>query len=109
MQESKWYCGVCNYEATSLMRDLWKHMKTENHNHPPPRMGSEALGSGEIGEWCRTHGWKTMTDVNAKGTEDQCFILFRRPMAPIYPEYIGRAKNLIIIVTTMQDTLGGLL
>ena len=108
MQESKWYCGVCNYEAARLMPDIWKHMRTEKHTSHKPRKGSEAMGSSEIGEWCRSHGWRTITDVNAKGTEDQCFILFRRPMTPIYPEYIGRAKNLIIIVTTLHDTLGGL-
>ena len=108
MQESKWYCGVCDYEDTKYYGGMLKHMMSNNHHHPNPRKGSVALGSGELGEWCRTHGWRTMTNVNAKGSEDQCFILFSRPLTPIYPEYMGRAKNLIIIVTTIQDTLMGM-
>ena len=61
-------------------------------------------GMSGIKEWCRKHDWKTTTDANAQGTEDQCFVLLKRPMSPIFPEYMSRAKNLLIIVTTLGDT-----
>ena len=61
-------------------------------------------GMSGIKEWCKKHDWKTTTDANAQGTEDQCFVLLKRPLSPIFPEYMSRAKNLLIIVTTLGDT-----
>ena len=64
--------------------------------------GIRGLMSG-ITKWCKNHGWKVTNDANAQGTEDQCFVLLKRPMGPIFPEYMSRAKNLLIIVTTLGD------
>ena len=57
----------------------------------------------QIGEWCKAHGWKVMTQVNAQGTEHECVVLFHRPMSVIFPEHMSRARNALIIVTTLGD------
>ena len=57
-----------------------------------------------IKEWCLKLNWKYTTDANIQGTEDQCYILLKRPMSRIYPEFMSRARNLLIIVTTLGDT-----
>ena len=44
-----------------------------------------------------------MSQANAQGTEDECVVLFQRPMSLIFPEYMSRARNLLIIVTTLGD------
>ena len=44
-----------------------------------------------------------MTQQNAQGTEHECVVLFQRPMSYIYPEFMSRARNVLIIVTTLGD------
>ena len=57
----------------------------------------------ELGKTCKAHGWSSITDKNAQGTEDECFIIFRRPWYPVYPENMARARQLLIIVTTVGE------
>ena len=57
----------------------------------------------QIGEWCEAHGWKVMTQANAQGTEHECVVLFQRPMSHIFPEFMSRARNVLVIVTTLGD------
>ena len=66
--------------------------------------------TAEIEKWCKAHGWTFLTDSNVQGTEDECVVILTRPMYALFPEYFSRARNLLIIVTTIgQDYLGYIL
>ena len=58
-------------------------------------------------EWCLNQGWKRMTDDSMPGTEDQCVILFMRDseQVKLFPEHFGRARNMLIIVTTLTNNV----
>ena len=52
---------------------------------------TEKIGDpNTLAELCAEYQWQYMTDLNAQGTEDECFVLYRRPYHPIYPEYLAR-------------------
>ena len=52
-------------------------------------------------EWCKINGWKFVNDSNVQGTEDECIVILARPLYLLYPEYLSRARNLLIIITTI--------
>ena len=57
----------------------------------------------EVIQWCKTNGWKYINDSNIQGTEDECVVILTRPIYRMFPEYISRARNLLVIVTTCQN------
>jgi len=73
-----------------------------------PKQAKKMDDSDTLADHCKAHGWSYMKDINAQGTEDECFIIIRRPWSPIYPEHLSRARKLLIIVTTELAGMPGL-
>ena len=87
-----------------IKSDYSKDMSVTVHKLVPiddDKLAREENNS-EVAEWCRAHGWKFEIDSNVQGTEDECVVILTRPLYQLYPEYISRARNLLIIVTSLR-------
>ena len=70
---------------------------------PYTKVGKSDIAEDELKviEWCKYNGWKYVNDSNVQGTEDECIVILTRPLYLLYPEYLSRARNLLIIITTI--------
>ena len=54
--------------------------------------------SANAEEWCGEHGWRFLEEHKINGSEDQVVVIMDG--LPMLPEYISRARNLQVIVST---------
>ena len=60
--------------------------------------------SEEASVWCQEQGWRYVEDDMITGSEDQCVVLLGAGDGNhVYFEYISRARNLLVVVTTWGD------
>ena len=52
--------------------------------------------SEEVRGWCEGRGWRCVEDISIDGSEDDCIVT----MGGVAPEYISRARKLLVVVET---------
>ena len=60
---------------------------------------SESEASEKVEEWCDKHGWRYLEEKAIHGSEDQVVVIMFGFLSMV-PEYLSRARNLQVIVST---------